>query len=114
VDHAWITADDCLERYNRGDMMMAPPTVATLADVQQTFARYSSLPAMLEGERRRSVPPILPKLLVANGEATVVLPWDPEYARLGGEACFAAAGYPERLTRQPSRRTLPLPATRPR
>ena len=94
-------------------MMMAPPTLATLTDLGETFARYSSLPAMLEGERRRPVPPILPRLLVEGDRITVVLPWDPEYARLDGEPCAVAETYPPHLTRQPSRRAMPMPPRKP-
>jgi len=107
TDHAWITAEAALERAAAGEMKMPPPTIATLTDLQETFARYSSLPAMLAGERGRSVPPILPKIVLEDSQVVVVLPWDPEYAQLSGEACLVASGYPEHLARQPSRRAIP-------
>jgi 8-oxo-dGTP pyrophosphatase MutT (NUDIX family) len=112
TDHAWITPQEALERARNRDMMMAPPTLATLTDLDETFARYSSLPAMLEGERRRHVPPILPRLVIDGERITVVLPWDPEYARLDGEPCTVAATYPPHLARQPSRREMRMPGKR--
>ena len=48
-----------------------------------------------------------------GGQAIVVLPWDPEYPRIAGEACRVAAAYPDHLARQPSRRSMPLPPRKP-
>lgn len=114
TEHAWTTPEEALESTRRGERVMAPPTIATLTDLVETHARYASLAAMLEGERRRPVPPILPRLLVAADEVTVVLPWDPEYASLDGEDCVVADGYPPHLARQPSRRRMPVPPKPPR
>jgi 8-oxo-dGTP pyrophosphatase MutT (NUDIX family) len=107
TEHAWVTADDAFELSRRGTMKMPPPTLSQLQDLRETFAHYGNLTAMLEGERTRSVPPILPKIVVSDGEIQVVLPWDPKYSSLAGEQCAIASSYPERLARQPSRRTLP-------
>jgi hypothetical protein len=94
-------------------MIMAPPTIATLTDLKETFERYSSLAAMLEGERSRQVPPILPRLLIEGDRITVVLPWDPDYANIDGEACAVARTYPPHLARQPSRREMRMPPHKP-
>lgn len=107
IEHAWVAIRDQFERREPGAMKLAPPTMSQLQDLHETFARYGSLAAMLAGERGRSVPPILPKLLVADGLVQLVLPWDPDYAGLAGEQVAVAARYPEHLARQPSRRTLP-------
>ena len=109
TEHAWLTADEAFEKRAGGAMKLAPPTLATLEDLRDTYARYGNLAAMLAGERSRNVPPILPKLTVADGRLFVVLPWDPDYAQLGGEACLIADHYPEHLARQPSRREVPVP-----
>jgi len=106
TEHAWVTADEAFERSSRGAMKLAPPTLATLQDLRDAYARHGSLAALLAGERQRNVPPILPKLVDVEGKMLVVLPWDPEYPQLGGEACVVADRYPEHLTRQPSRREL--------
>ena len=106
TEHAWVTAEEAFERSSRGAMKLAPPTLATLQDLRDAYARHGSLAALLAGERQRNVPPILPKLVDVEGKMMVVLPWDPEYPQLGGEACLVADRYPEHLTRQPSRREL--------
>jgi 8-oxo-dGTP pyrophosphatase MutT (NUDIX family) len=107
TEHVWITADEAFERSQQGAMKLAPPTLATLQDLRESYARHGALASLLAGERRREVPPILPKLLQAEGKWLVVLPWDPEYAQLGGEACIVADRYPGHLARQPSRREIP-------
>ena len=104
--HAWLTEREVREHLRSGDMKVAPPTIATLQDLWACHARHGSVTAMLAAERGRSVPPILPKLRpVAGGAAEIVLPWDPEYASLGGESCVVAERYPDYLLALPSRRT---------
>ncbi|HVN41279.1 MAG TPA: NUDIX domain-containing protein [Steroidobacteraceae bacterium] len=111
TEHAWVTAGDALQRAQAGEMMMAPPTLATLTDLAESYRRHGRLSAMLSAERNRRVPPILPKVLMESGQVLVVLPWDPDYARLPGESCRVLdGGYPEHLAHQPSRRTMPMPA----
>lgn len=107
TEHAWVTADEAFERGSQGTMKLAPPTLATLQDLRDAYARHGNLASLLAGERQRKVPPILPKLVQVEGKWMAVLPWDPEYPQLGGEACVVADRYPEHLSRQPSRRELP-------
>ena len=107
TQHAWLgerAVRDCLAS---GEMRMAPPTVATLEDLWRSHARHSDIDTMLDAERGREVPPILPKML-AKDPATVevVLPWDPLYPALAGEACVVWERYPAYLAALPSRRTL--------
>jgi hypothetical protein len=107
IEHAWVAVRDQFEQREHSAMNMPPPTISQIQDLHETYARYGSLSAMLAGERGRSVPPILPKLHVADGVMQIVLPWDPGYASLAGEQVAVATQYPEHLARQPSRRPLP-------
>jgi hypothetical protein len=63
---------------------------------------------MLEAERTRIVPPILPKRAeVGPTEIEIVLPWDEQYEQLPGEGCRILAGYPDYVTAMPSRMRFP-------
>jgi 8-oxo-dGTP pyrophosphatase MutT (NUDIX family) len=104
--HAWLGEDDVRARLREGEMKMAPPTIATLQDLWRSHARHGGLDAMLDAERTRLVPPILPKIVPDGERLAVVLPWDPEYGALPGEACAAWPEYPDYLAELPSRRTL--------
>lgn len=81
----WMDASQAIEAAGQGTLLMAPPTLCTLLDLQASHARHGSLPRMLTGEVARQVPPILPKMLDAASGDTVVLPWDAHYASLDGE-----------------------------
>ena len=104
TQHAWLTEADVRTNMNSGEMKMAPPTIATLQDLWSSHARHGGIDAMLEAERRRLVPPILPKLIVDEGSFQTILPWDAEYARIPGESCAVWESYPEYLLALPSRR----------
>jgi 8-oxo-dGTP pyrophosphatase MutT (NUDIX family) len=101
--HAWLNEQDILRHTASGEMRIAPPTSVTLQDLWRSHARHGSLAAMLAAERGRSVPPILPKMIV-SGEATeIVLPWDPGYGQTAGEGCRVLAKYPAYIVSVPSR-----------
>ena len=62
---------------------------------------------MLEGERGRATPPVMPRIEVSEGNVRVVMPWDPGYAEVPGEGCEAAArDFPAHFTRRPSSLTV--------
>jgi 8-oxo-dGTP pyrophosphatase MutT (NUDIX family) len=114
TEHAWVTVDEAFERARQGSMKLSPPTLATLQDLAQAHARHGGLTPMLERERQREVPPILPKWFESGGRVIIVLPWDPEYAQLPGEGTAVAKRYPPYLAGLPSRRELKLkPAKTP-
>jgi 8-oxo-dGTP pyrophosphatase MutT (NUDIX family) len=105
TQHAWLLESEVRENLQRGEMRMAPPTIATLQDLWARHAEHGSLAAMLAGERHRDVPTILPKARrLSDGEAEVLLPWDPEYEAVPGEGCAVLETYPEYLRALPSRR----------
>jgi 8-oxo-dGTP pyrophosphatase MutT (NUDIX family) len=109
TEHAWLDERAIDARLRAGELRMAPPTIATLQDLWRSHARHGGLERMLQAERSRDVPPILPKLRrLADGEIEVVLPWDREYASLEGEGCVVCEQYPDYLATLPSRRRFQL------
>jgi 8-oxo-dGTP pyrophosphatase MutT (NUDIX family) len=90
-----------------GEMPISPPTLCNLIDLRESYQRHGSLQALLRAETQRRVPPILPKMLNAASQTTVVLPWDPDYASLAGQSAPAHIEYPASLRAQPSRLSLP-------
>mgnify|MGYP003556403176 CR=1 FL=1 len=106
--HAWLAEADIRRHLASGEMKMAPPTRATLQDLWSSHRRHGSLAAMLEAERTRVVPPILPKRLeVSAAEIEIVLPWDQQYQQMPGEGCRTLASYPDYVTAMPSRMRFP-------
>jgi 8-oxo-dGTP pyrophosphatase MutT (NUDIX family) len=103
--HAWLGEQDVAAHTASGEMRMAPPTLATLHDLWTSHRRHGSLAAMIDGERGRQVPPILPKLVRASaGTVEAVLPWDEEYVRLPGDGCVGVVACPAYLRDLPTRR----------
>lgn len=109
TQHAWLTEAGIAERLAAGSMKLAPPTVATLHDLWRSHARHGGLGRMLEAERGRAVPPILPKLVIDADEFEAVLPWDPDYAALPGEGCAVVPEIPGYLREMPTRRRFRRP-----
>jgi len=106
--HAWLTEGGVRAHLASGEMKMAPPTRATLEDLWSSNRLHGGLAAMLEAERTRIVPPILPKMVeVGTDELEIVLPWDEHYQQAPGEGCRTLASYPDYLTALPSRMRFP-------
>ena len=102
--HAWLTREHIEARIGDRELALAPPTRATLEDIWSSHAQHGTVAHMLRAERLRPVPPVLPKFLeTSDGIAHVLMPWDSEYATTPGEGHVTAQGYPEHLTRLPSR-----------
>ena len=107
TQHAWLGESAVHASIASGEMKVAPPTLATLEDLWRSHARHGDIDTMLEAEGQREVPPILPKMIARDPTAVeVVLPWDPQYPTLPGEACVVWERYPDYLSALPSRRTL--------
>jgi 8-oxo-dGTP pyrophosphatase MutT (NUDIX family) len=106
--HAWLAEADIRGHLASGEMKMAPPTRATLQDLWSSHRRHGGLATMLEAERTRIVPPILPKRAESGTtEIEIVLPWDKQYEQMPGEGCRTLASYPEYVTAMPSRMRFP-------
>lgn len=102
----WMSPAAIVALSNRGEMPMSPPTLCNLIDLRESYDRHGSLQALLDAEIQRRVPPILPKMLNQEGQTTVVMPWDTDYASLAGESAPAHIEYPAFLRAQLSRLTM--------
>ena len=106
--HAWLGESDVETHVASGEMKLAPPTRLTLQDLWSSHRLHGGLDAMLDAERSRIVPPILPKGSLLEGDETeIVLPWDAGYPAMQGEGCAVLAGYPGYVTAMPSRVRFP-------
>jgi 8-oxo-dGTP pyrophosphatase MutT (NUDIX family) len=96
----WLAPRDALVAEARGEMSLAPPTLLTLEDLEESHRLHGSVAAMLAAERNRATPPVMPRI-VRDGDATIsVMPWDPAYADMPGEGCTLPDGYPPHLARR--------------
>lgn len=85
-DAQWLTPDDALGRYSRGDLPMLPPTVATLGEILP----FDDVEAVLAAAPLREVRPLMPHPRLGPGEA---LEWDLLDLRTG-DVVLALAGDP--------------------
>jgi 8-oxo-dGTP pyrophosphatase MutT (NUDIX family) len=68
-DAAWISPACALDRFARGRLPMVFPTVRTL----ETLAAFDSVDTALDAFRGRTVAPILPRLVRADGGVRLVV-----------------------------------------
>ncbi len=100
TEHAWINPASVAEAIERGEIVVVPPTLLTLEDLDESYRSHGSLAAMLEGERGRATPPVMPRMEVRPGDVRVVMPWDPGYDDVPGECCGAGQDFPGHFTRR--------------
>jgi 8-oxo-dGTP pyrophosphatase MutT (NUDIX family) len=96
----WLAPHDALVAEARGEMGLAPPTVLTLEDIEESHRVHGGVAAMLAAERDRATPPVMPRIVRDGGATVSVMPWDPAYAAMPGEGCNPAEGYPPHLARR--------------
>jgi 8-oxo-dGTP pyrophosphatase MutT (NUDIX family) len=97
VDHLWATPAEVLQRYERGELKLPPPTIRNLEDL----AAHATVDAALAWARAAVIAPILPKLVPLGDTLAIVLPWDPEYDTMPGEGIVIDPSHP--VARPPSR-----------
>ena len=102
TEHAWVRPARVHEAIERREIRVVPPTLLTLEDLAESHARHGSLAAMLEAERGRATPPVMPRIEVRSDEFRVVMPWDAGYAQVAGEGCEPECGFPPHFTRRRS------------
>jgi 8-oxo-dGTP pyrophosphatase MutT (NUDIX family) len=106
--HAWLGEADVRAHVASGGMKLAPPTRMTLEDLWSAHRAHGGLEAMLEAERSRCVPPILPRWIMHSDETVeLVLPWDAQYGRVDGEGCAVLGAYPTYISAMPARYRVP-------
>lgn len=103
TEHAWVRPARLQEALERGEIRVVPPTLLTLEDLAESHARHGSLAAMLEAERERATPPVMPRIAAQPDAFHVVMPWDAGYREIAGEGCLPGEGFPEHLLRRRSR-----------
>jgi 8-oxo-dGTP pyrophosphatase MutT (NUDIX family) len=102
TEHAWVRPARLQEALERHEIRVVPPTLLTLEDLGESHARHGTLAAMLEAERGRATPPVMPRIEPRTDEFRVVMPWDPGYAATPGEGCLPEGGFPPHLLRRRS------------
>jgi 8-oxo-dGTP pyrophosphatase MutT (NUDIX family) len=75
VDSCWIRPADALAAGDRGELMLVFPTIKTL----EGLTDLDSVADALEAARARKVEPVLPRVVVNDGDGRVLLPGEPGY-----------------------------------
>jgi 8-oxo-dGTP pyrophosphatase MutT (NUDIX family) len=75
VDMGWFTPQGALDAYARDEILLVFPTIKTL----EQLAPFATADALLDHARGRVVDPIVPKVIVGDESARVVLPGEPGY-----------------------------------
>jgi 8-oxo-dGTP pyrophosphatase MutT (NUDIX family) len=75
VEVAWISPAAALERHAAGEMELVFPTIKQL----EVLARFDTAEQVLSAEHWNPAEPVLPRVVVSDGEPRILLPWDPGY-----------------------------------
>ena len=75
IDSAWWRVRDTLDAFDRGELILAPPTWRTLWELQP----YDTVAEAMAAGRLRKPIPIMPRGKLVDGCITVLLPGDPEF-----------------------------------
>lgn len=76
VDLRWMRPADALAAYRAGQLSLVFPTIKHL----EQLAEFRSVEQTLESARVREVEPVMPKILMHDESAEIVLPGEPGYA----------------------------------
>jgi 8-oxo-dGTP pyrophosphatase MutT (NUDIX family) len=104
VARLWVSPPDALARCAAGTLALPPPQIVTLMELTAHAAGGLSAIRAAAAERPHPPPAVQPRVAEVGGALTLLLPWDPEYERLGaGEGlelgpAARPAGAPLRLT----------------
>jgi 8-oxo-dGTP pyrophosphatase MutT (NUDIX family) len=75
VDVRWLRPADALDAGKRGELILVFPTIKHLEQLSQ----FDSVEHALESARSREVEPVMPRIVVEQDAATIVLPGEPGY-----------------------------------
>src|SRR5438067_1821672 len=76
VDLRWMRPADALEAYRNGRLSLVFPTIKHL----EQLAEFPSVEHALDSARGRDVQPVMPRILMEDDSAQIVLPGEPGYA----------------------------------
>jgi 8-oxo-dGTP pyrophosphatase MutT (NUDIX family) len=103
TQHCWQSPAQLITASERGEMSLPHPTLCNLIELEARLHAHGSIAALLQGERARLMPPILPKVLTIHEQRTVLMPWDAEYHASAGEGTPPGLEFPEELRALSSR-----------
>lgn len=72
----WLTPKEALQRYDRGEIEMAPPQIMSLAHL----ARYTTAQDALQAARQQPPPCICPENFTEDGNVVLCYPGDPRHS----------------------------------
>jgi 8-oxo-dGTP pyrophosphatase MutT (NUDIX family) len=75
VDHGWFTPQGALDAHGAGEILLVFPTIKHL----EQLALFPSADAVLAHARVCDVRPVQPRVVVADGVASVLMPGEPGY-----------------------------------
>ncbi|MGW8378586.1 NUDIX hydrolase [Streptomyces sp. ODS28] len=104
----WIRPAEAAAGYDRGELLMMPPTIATLRDI----APYESVAEALEAAGERDLTPVLAKARMEGEEIVLSWPGHEEFTKkiarerpeedAGGQAAGVARERPEKAAQEQS------------
>jgi 8-oxo-dGTP pyrophosphatase MutT (NUDIX family) len=97
TQYCWQSPAQLIAASERGEMSLPHPTLCNLIELDARLRAHGSIAALLEGERERRMPPILPKVLMLGEQRTVVMPWDAEYHASAGAGTPPGIVFPDEL-----------------
>ncbi len=71
----WLTPAEAVARFERDELAMLPPTIATLREL----AEYATAADVLAAADTRDIAPVLPRVVVAGEEVELLLPHEKGY-----------------------------------
>jgi 8-oxo-dGTP pyrophosphatase MutT (NUDIX family) len=77
----WLAPEAALALHRAEELFLPPPTERTL----EGLVGISSFEDLVREAAGRVVAPILPKLLLEDSSATIIMPWDSDYSGIPGE-----------------------------
>ncbi len=92
TEQRWLTPTAALAAHGR-EIFLPPPTQRTLEELEGSRS-FDDVVSRARARANR-IAPIMPKATFADGNLTVVLPWDPEYDAIDGDGIEAADPEPE-------------------
>jgi 8-oxo-dGTP pyrophosphatase MutT (NUDIX family) len=71
----WLTPQEAIARFDRGELPMLPPTISTLRDL----AEFSTAAEALASASSRTIAPVLPRVVIDGDQMELLLPHEKGY-----------------------------------